>query len=348
MKESSINRRTFLKVTATGVTAACFSPILAINPKAAKAAQYKSRVALALRNRLVNDSDRIESKVVRPTIDELLTALTQAANIRDAWQLIFPNLQSTEVIGIKVNCINRNHSSHPEVAYAVAESLIDSLDINPNKVIIWDRSNSELENARYSINTSQTGIRCFGTMPKVSQFRRVIQSNLDSGIGYNKSLEVDLGNDRKDHFSRILTDLCTYLINLPVLKDHVLSGVSLSMKNHFGSITLPQSCHGGNCEPYISNLNNHPLIKEKTRLVLCDALLGIYHGGPYGPPQWINRQLLASTDPVALDYTGMQLINKRRREDGLRSLEKATIYLRSAARLGLGTNDPELIDLVNV
>ena len=85
MKDSSINRRTFLKVTATGVTAACFSPILAINPKAAKAAQYKSRVALALRNRLVNDSDRIDSKVVRLTIDELLTALTQAANIRDAW-----------------------------------------------------------------------------------------------------------------------------------------------------------------------------------------------------------------------------------------------------------------------
>ncbi|MGD9260605.1 MAG: hypothetical protein PVG44_09170, partial [Desulfobacterales bacterium] len=83
MKESSINRRTFLKVAATGVTAACFSPILAINSKAAKAAQYKSRVALALRNRLVSDSDRIESKVVRPTIDELLMALTQAANIRD-------------------------------------------------------------------------------------------------------------------------------------------------------------------------------------------------------------------------------------------------------------------------
>jgi hypothetical protein len=51
MKESSINRRTFLKVTATGVTAACFSPILAINPKAAKAVQYKSRVALALGHR---------------------------------------------------------------------------------------------------------------------------------------------------------------------------------------------------------------------------------------------------------------------------------------------------------
>ena len=118
MKESSINRRTFLKVTAKGITAACFSPILAINPKAAKAAQYKSLVALALRNRLVSDSGRIESKVVRPTIDELLTALTQAATIRDAWQLIFPKLQSTEVIGIKVNCINRNHFSHPEVAYA--------------------------------------------------------------------------------------------------------------------------------------------------------------------------------------------------------------------------------------
>ena len=111
MKESSLNRRTFLKFTATGVTAACFSPILAINPKAARAAQNKSRVALALRNRLVNDSDRIDSKVVRPTIDELLTALTQAATIRDAWQQIFPNLQSTDVIGIKVNCINRNHSS---------------------------------------------------------------------------------------------------------------------------------------------------------------------------------------------------------------------------------------------
>jgi hypothetical protein len=44
----------------------------------------------------------------------------------------------------------------------------------------------------------------------------------------------------------------------------------------------------------------------------------------------------------------MQLINKRRREDDLWSLENAALFLRSAARLELGKNEQDLIDLVYV
>jgi len=54
---------------------------------------------------------------------------------------------------------------------------------------------------------------------------------------------------------------------------------------------------------------------------------------------------------VALDYWGWQIIEARRKEIGLKTLEqegRPPRQLASAAALGLGTNDPQKIDLVEV
>jgi uncharacterized protein (DUF362 family) len=136
------------------------------------------------------------------------------------------------------------------------------------------------------------------------------------------------------------------LINVPVLKDHRRAGVTLSLKNHYGSISEPWLCHDGFCNPYIANLNAASQIKDKTKLILCDALFGIYKGGPQGAPQWINRQLLASTDPVALDHTGLTIIEHQRREQGVSLIAKKATHINTAASLGLGTADPQQIDVV--
>ena len=56
-------------------------------------------------------------------------------------------------------------------------------------------------------------------------------------------------------------------------------------------------------------------------------------------------RLLVSQDPVALDYTGWQIIERKRAEKGLKTLEgeeRAPHYIATAAdnEHRLGTNDP--------
>ncbi len=337
-----LTRRQFVTTTAVGAAAAYFAPALVFDPSHAFSAEMKSRVAMASHHNIVDSSEQINSKIIGTVLDETLIALTNTSSIQDAWAQIFPHLQSTDVIGIKVNCINKRLPSHPEVAYAIAQSLEASLGVNPNNIIIWDRTGHELKQARYTLNTTGAGVRCFGTYERF----RIIDKFSADFIGYDESFAVDVGEGTKVHLSKILTEMSTYLINVPVLKDHSIAGVTLSMKNHYGSIDRPRSCHRGSCNPYIAKLNAASQIKDKTKLIVCDALYGMYDGGPYGAPQWINRQLVASTDPVALDYTGMTIIDQQRKKKRMSSVSGKVRYLRSAANIGLGNNDPQKIEVI--
>jgi uncharacterized Fe-S center protein len=71
----------------------------------------------------------------------------------------------------------------------------------------------------------------------------------------------------------------------------------------------------------------------------------MYQGGPQGAPQWINRQLLVSTDPVALDATGLSIINQRRQGHNMRLVSEEARHISTAAQLGLGTDDPQKMDV---
>jgi uncharacterized protein (DUF362 family) len=154
-------------------------------------------------------------------------------------------------------------------------------------------------------------------------------------------------------FSKIASSLCTAIVNVPVLKDHDLAGVSIGMKNFFGIIHNPNKYHDSNCNPYVADLNSHPFIKDKLRLIVCDALKAQYHGGPAFKPQWTwdFRGMLIGTDPVALDRVGAQIIEKKRKEVNMSSLKDAgrePKYIQTAARLGLGVDDPSLIDVIAI
>ena len=51
-------------------------------------------------------------------------------------------------------------------------------------------------------------------------------------------------------FSKILTRECAMVINLPILKDHSMSGVTFAMKNMYGVVERPQDLHAdGGCNP---------------------------------------------------------------------------------------------------
>ena len=145
------------------------------------------------------------------------------------------------------------------------------------------------------------------------------------------------------------------LINLPVLKDHDGAGVTIALKNMYGAIHNPNKYHPNGCDPYVADLNMLPEIRSRMKLVICDATTAMYEGGPGFKPEhsWKSNSLLVSQDPVALDSTGWQMIERKRAEMGLKTLEaeqRAPHYIATAAdsEHRLGHCDPSRITVVEV
>lgn len=72
-------------------------------------------------------------------------------------------------------------------------------------------------------------------------------------------------------------------------------------------------------------------------------------------PQWTwpYNGLLVARDPVALDYTGWQIIERKRAEKGMKPLkemkrEPAYIATAADAHHRIGINDPKKIEVMEV
>lgn len=325
-------RRKFLNNTVKG-TACILTPALLKKSFAGNPGKFPNSRVIKVSDDSVISGSNINQSTVQVMVDAAIKSLTNLSNVGEAWKSLFPGITQNSVINIKVNCINSNLSSHPEVAYSIANGLtsmqVEGSSFPENNIIIWDRTNGELTSAGYSINTGSTGIRCFGTNA--------------SGVGYSSSQHSVNGKNQR--LSSILTDMSDYMINLCVLKNHGMAGVTLSMKNHYGTCNNPGSIHGGHCDPYIPALSNLSQIRDKQVINICDAIQGVVSGGPGGSPQITPKSLIFSTDTVACDYVSSEIL----RDNGCSTLDDAThIPTAAQATYNLGTNDPNQIDLITI
>jgi uncharacterized protein (DUF362 family) len=293
----------------------------------------KSRVVLVREGSAMGSDGRIDGKTVRKMVDLAVARLVGKKSPEDAWKSLFsPN----DIVGIKINCLfGPGIYTSPEVVDAIINGLI-SAGVPEEQIIVWDRSEKDMEKSGYAISRSGKGVQYIATN--------------SPGVGYepNRTSKGSFNG----RISRILTK-ATAIVNVPILKDHNISGVTIAMKNHYGSISNPGDHHGNNCDPYIADLNSIPEIKDKTRLIICDAIYPLAEGGPGNRPsyRWRYCGIIASKDPVALDYVGWRIIEDRRKEIGLPELAavgRPPKWIDTAARLGLGTNDPSKIDLVRI
>ncbi len=332
-REKSCNRREFIDHTIRGTIGLLTIPFIFKDSDENEAINLNKSTVVIVKDETVLSSNRIDQHVVQVMVEAAIKRLTNIQDIGEAWKSLFPGIKQSSVISIKINCINRLLSSHPEVAYSISNSLIKmNVEGNPfpeNNIIIWDRTNSELRNAGYTINTGSTGVRCFGTN--------------QSGIGYSSNQFSVAGSSQK--ISRILTDMSDYMINLSVLKNHNESGITASMKNHYGTCNNPGNLHGSYCDPYIPALNNLDPIRNKQVITICDAIYAIISGGPSGNPQVTPKSIMMSKDPVAHDYIAAQVL----KDTGCKTVNYAT-HIATAARApyNLGTNDPNQIDLIEI
>ena len=346
-----ISRRNFLKNTALTAAALTFRPS-DIFASATKSPGTKSVVVITENKKAITESFKIYPKPVREMIDQGIKSLTGTRSAKEGWLKIFPNLKEKEVIGLKVNTVNPGIPAHPEVACAIVDSMVDA-GINMNNIIIWDNLDQFLTAAGYTINATGKGYRCYGTYH-------------DKSIWLDPDAKVHIASENLERtYSRILSQHIDYLINVPVLKSAEFPGVTLSLKNMYGTICLSEQAnlgtftpemgeavvkmHAHNCNPQIAEVNAGELLMKKTKLVVLDALMGIYEGSAHVPPQGVDYKIIMSQDRVAADVTGFGIINARRKERRLEPITKEKAgHIWSAEKLGIGNADPNKIEVRSV
>ncbi len=336
MRQQSITaRRQFLKnCLASAVLVAAGDHISLPDAPAATPLPAKSRVVIADDSRLRGPGSALDSTRVQSLLDRTMEALFQVDRAEEAWKKV---VRPGQTVGLKVNSLGgRGLSSNLQLLQAVCERL-QQAGIRAADIVIWDRDTEEMERAGFHIATGGNRVQCFGT----------------DRVGYEDDL-VNWGSVGS-RLSKVLTRRCDVLINVPVLKDHDGAGVTIALKNMYGAIHNPNKYHPHGCDPYIADLNMLPQIRGKMALTLCDATTACYEGGPAFKPEysWQANRLIASRDPVALDTTGWQMIERMRAEKGLTTLEadgRPPRYLATAADSlhRLGANDAAHMEKVQI
>jgi hypothetical protein len=339
---SDISRRDFLKIVGAGALGLAVPRGLSQlfgRPADVFGRDAPSTVVQCFDDTSVSGST-IRSAVVQVMMDESVKALTALSDVGEAWKSLFPGITLTSIIGIKVNCINSALATHPAFVTCICSGLarmnFGGTNFPRNNIIIWDRTNSELTGAGYTLYTGSdpNTVRCYGTD--------------QSGVGYDNGSPLNV-NGVTSYPSRILSQTINYMVNAAVLRTHGTATVTLGMKNNYGSVNNPGSLHNNYCDPYLPSLNQQirDVLGNKQKVFIVDGLFALYSGGPGGSPNCVPRSLIMSKDVVAGDYAGQSLINAERARRSLAPVNATHITTAAQPPYSLGTTEVSLVELYN-
>lgn len=302
---------------------------LAVLGRVAVAGPARAKVVRVQSASVWNGETR-DARLVAHMVDAGVAAFLGAASAQAAWRQLFkPGMR----VGLKINLLGRPLAyTAPEVTAAVAAAVI-ATGVKPTEVIVWDRWKDHFPPTAYALGTGKLGEQV------------VAGGDYDTAKGARTSGGV-CGIDR------IATERTDVTVNLPVLKDHGSSGVTLALKNiAFGAYSHHGNAHDGHCDPFIAEACAHFAGVVRVPLIVLDATKGTFDGGPRPATrssQWNENAIYVATDPVALDTVCRKVIMETRVARSLRDRTRDCLHIQTAARKGLGVDDPALIDLVTI
>lgn len=274
----------------------------------------------------------VGQNVVNNMTEQGLMALTGTNNVADAWRKLIPNYQPGQKIAIKVNlnanwdviCDNRceTHCGYHDLRINALPQPVNALVRGLKQMGVAERDIWVYESSKPI--TERFKKRIVNLYPHVTFF----DSDYDGcqqSVGWGGS-EVDfhppggIAKPSSQSLTNVLVD-ADYLINMPIMKKHGGAGVTLSFKNHFGSIQScwelhdwvygPASDYAGDHYSSIYNplveIYQNTNIRDKTVLIVGDGLYGDKCSNNEKPERWDTfnndspNSLFFSTDPVAID-----------------------------------------------
>ena len=343
-----MNRREFLK------SAAVATLIMGAGPEAwTKLAQAnesrkeivsRSRVVVAHHPEVTDSEGRIDRNTLSSLLEQAVKGYTEKDDLRDAWASLLQPFSPSDIFGIRVNCIAAKCPTRPEVVEAIVEGL-SLIGIPKEQIIVWDRTGWEMAKAGYTLNQGDKGVQYYG---------------LDAeGIGFDEGATVEIPSAGLIlPLGRLLSTICDHIINVPVIKDHSTSGSTFALKSAYAYLPLykaiprndqwVKAMHSHRCDPQIAELNLCPTIRKKNRVVIGDALLGVYDKGPIAPANWRSNRLIIGKDMVATDAVALDILDGKRAEQDLPSVREKASHIHTAASYGLGQDDPAQIDRIKL
>lgn len=146
----------------------------------------------------------------------------------------------------------------------------------------------------------------------------------------------------------------TALINVRPMRTHNWSGVGSLLKNYITFADKLPAYHPDSCAD-LATLHDLPMIKDKTRLYILVMLTPLFHGvGPHHFNKkyvWKYNGLIMGFDPVAVDSTGVRILQAKRKEffqEDIPLNPPAKHVFLADTRHNLGTADPSKIDLLKL
>jgi len=325
-------------------------------------------------------------------VDSSLLKLTSAPDIGTAWQRL--GITPQDVVGIKITTMGGPlFSTHHPVVQAICDGL-EAAGVSPSHIVIWDKMADDMSRAGYpphNADDSHVGMAAIfpgtGYDPKVVYKNEILgtliwgdydfihnDANDDLveaartavkdkafGGGNASGDSLDVGDDipqtsDRSYYARLVTQICTKIINVPVLSDNSYVGIDACL----GS--LASACVDNNRrfegdpthgDPAICQILDRDFMRHKVVVHILDALVAQYAGGPRFDPQFTKSigAIYVSRDPVAIDSLVLPLLEKWRASDRQGRIDligHAASHVHSAALYNLGTDDRSRIQLVRL
>ncbi len=166
--------------------------------------------------------------------------------------------------------------------------------------------------------------------------------------------EADIGVDDLGVLQNPIFQKATALINARPMRSHHWAGVGSLIKNYIMFIPEPITIHPDSCAD-LASIWDLPVVKGKTRLNVLVMFTPQFHSfGPhsFNPKYvWKYHGLMLGFDPVAVDATGLRIIEGIRREYFAeeRHLNPPAKHIAIAdTKYHLGTADPAKIELIKI
>lgn len=293
-------------------------------------------------------------------VDRLVLAVTRQSDIAKAWRsLVAPS----DKVGIKISAAGGElFTTHRDVVEAIVNGLVAAGQRRSN-IIVWDRALGRIQEAGY--RPGGEGYQLISIAPRdgydpkavfsAPLMGKLIWGDLDykSDRGKTPLLSDTENTSDQSHFCRIISTGLTKIINLPVMSDNQMHGLSGCLYN----VTVPNIDNwrrfgeeSGFGASSIAEIYSNPLISRKVVLNLMDGLVAQYAGGPRSETNFAihHATLYASRDPVAIDTIALGKLEEWRRNSRVPAIGRAAAYVAIGSQLGLGNSDPSRIEIKNI
>jgi hypothetical protein len=280
---------------------------------------YPGHVVAVKSDRSVDTSTgAADDKTVREMMARGMRALTGAATTSDAWRKF---VTPSDVVGVKVNCGGYPHciSAYEIVAEVVRQ--LSAVGVPLTQIYLYERFQNQLDECNYAPHLPE-GVRIVAA-------ERANRNVDNSGYDPATYLEADLfgEEDTRSNMMRLVSERLTKIINIPNMKDHGATGVTGCLKNiAYGSFSNVARTHQrGKSHTYsmVGTLAAMEPLRSRTVLHIMDGLRAVWHGGPFARTTryvFYPRQIMFGTDPVAIDRLLLDIIEEKRRAEGVISI----------------------------